>query len=80
MNAFTAVRENGSVQDDDVAMGVVAGLLARLHAVPVDLDRGRAADWTLARLLQNALWDIEDGRTAIDPSQTAVAEAPAPHR
>ncbi|EGX61674.1 streptomycin 6-phosphotransferase [Streptomyces zinciresistens K42] len=39
------------------------------------LDRQRAAGWTLARLLQNTLWDIDDGRTAIDPSQTAVAEA-----
>ncbi|MGA5168274.1 MULTISPECIES: aminoglycoside phosphotransferase family protein [Streptomyces] len=39
------------------------------------LDRERAAGWTLARLLQNTLWDIEDGRTAIDPSQTTVAEA-----
>ncbi|GFH37346.1 APH(6)-I family aminoglycoside O-phosphotransferase [Streptomyces pacificus] len=39
------------------------------------LDRRRAAVWTLARLLQNTLWDIEDGRTAIAPSQTAVAEA-----
>ncbi|MFH8893777.1 aminoglycoside phosphotransferase family protein [Streptomyces sp. NPDC017949] len=42
------------------------------------LDRGRAAGWTLARLLQNTLWDVEDGRTAIDPSQTAVAEALLP--
>ncbi|MET9601512.1 aminoglycoside phosphotransferase family protein [Streptomyces sp. NPDC006459] len=39
------------------------------------LDRRRAAGWTLARLLQNTLWDIEDGRTTIDPSQTAVADA-----
>ncbi len=39
------------------------------------LDRQRAAGWTLARLLQNTLWDIEDGRTTIDPSQIAVAEA-----
>ncbi|MFJ6484508.1 MULTISPECIES: aminoglycoside phosphotransferase family protein [unclassified Streptomyces] len=39
------------------------------------LDRRRAAGWTLARLLQNTLWDIEDGRTAIDLSQTTVAEA-----
>ncbi|MFF3015676.1 aminoglycoside phosphotransferase family protein [Streptomyces sp. NPDC057939] len=45
----------------------------------LDLDRRRAAGWTLARLLQNTLWDIEDGRTAIDPSQTAVAEALLPH-
>ncbi|MEV7583757.1 aminoglycoside phosphotransferase family protein [Streptomyces erythrochromogenes] len=39
------------------------------------LDRPRAAGWTLARLLQNTLWDIEDGRTAIGVSQTVVAEA-----
>lgn len=39
------------------------------------LDRRRAAGWTLARLLQNTLRDIEDGRTAVDPSQTEVAEA-----
>ncbi|MFI9486638.1 aminoglycoside phosphotransferase family protein [Promicromonospora sp. NPDC052451] len=39
------------------------------------LDRRRATAWTLARLLQNTLWDIEDGRTTIDPAQTIVAEA-----
>ncbi|MFF1784309.1 aminoglycoside phosphotransferase family protein [Streptomyces virginiae] len=39
------------------------------------LDRRRAVGWTLGRLLQNTLWDIEDGRTSIDPSQTAMAEA-----
>ncbi|MGA5406588.1 aminoglycoside phosphotransferase family protein [Streptomyces lavendulocolor] len=43
------------------------------------LDRERAAGWTLGRLLQNTLWDIEDGRTAIDPSQLAVAEALGRH-
>ncbi|MFH8350340.1 aminoglycoside phosphotransferase family protein [Streptomyces sp. NPDC018045] len=39
------------------------------------LDRERAAGWTLGRLLQNSLWDIEDGSTALAPSQIAVAEA-----
>ncbi|GHF52111.1 hydroxyurea phosphotransferase [Streptomyces mashuensis] len=39
------------------------------------LDRARAKGWTLGRLLQNSLWDIEDGATALAPSQTAVAEA-----
>ncbi|MFE1169239.1 aminoglycoside phosphotransferase family protein [Nocardiopsis sp. NPDC058789] len=39
------------------------------------LDRERAVGWTLARLLQNTLWDVEDGRTAIDASQTTVADA-----
>ncbi len=26
------------------------------------LDRERARAWTLGRLLQNALWDVADGR------------------
>lgn len=38
-------------------------------------DRRRAVGWTLARLLQNTLWDIEDGRTSIDPSRTAMSDA-----
>ncbi|MFI0191319.1 aminoglycoside phosphotransferase family protein [Streptomyces sp. NPDC017082] len=41
----------------------------------LELDRERAAGWTLGRLLQNTLWDVEDGRTTIDPAQIAVAEA-----
>ncbi|MFF2045226.1 aminoglycoside phosphotransferase family protein [Kitasatospora sp. NPDC058170] len=39
------------------------------------LDRSRATAWTLARVLQNALWDIEDGTPAIDPAQRVLAEA-----
>lgn len=39
------------------------------------LDRERARGWTLARVLQNALWDVEDGETALDPVQTAIARA-----
>ncbi|MFI9331562.1 aminoglycoside phosphotransferase family protein [Kitasatospora sp. NPDC052868] len=39
------------------------------------LDRSRAAAWTLARILQNALWDIEDGSPAIEPAQRILAEA-----
>ena len=39
------------------------------------LDRTRADAWTLARTLQNALWDVEDGEHAIDPVQRAIAEA-----
>ncbi len=39
------------------------------------LDRPRAAGWTLGRLLQNELWDIEDGATALAPSSVAMAEA-----
>jgi hypothetical protein len=39
------------------------------------LDRRRATGWTLGRVLQNALWDIEDGDTALDPAQIAIAAA-----
>ncbi|GAA1571592.1 aminoglycoside phosphotransferase family protein [Kribbella hippodromi] len=42
------------------------------------LDRQRATGWTLARLLQNTLWDIEDGETTIAPSQTTIANALPP--
>ncbi|MET9402464.1 aminoglycoside phosphotransferase family protein [Kitasatospora sp. NPDC002965] len=44
------------------------------------LDRSRAAGWTLGRVLQNALWDVEDGRTALEPSQVAVATTLIRHR
>lgn len=63
------------------ATGDVQRLLRRrfdLLTEVLGLDRPRAAGWTLARLLQNTLWDIEDGRTSIDPSQTTVAEALPP--
>ncbi|MFC5655317.1 aminoglycoside phosphotransferase family protein [Streptomyces nogalater] len=36
------------------------------------LDRARARAWTFGRLLQNALWDVEDGRP-IDPRQLGIA-------
>jgi streptomycin 6-kinase len=36
------------------------------------LDRTRARAWTLGRLLQNALWDIEDDRP-LDPRQLETA-------
>ncbi|MFF7281382.1 aminoglycoside phosphotransferase family protein [Streptomyces griseorubiginosus] len=36
------------------------------------LDRARARAWTMGRLLQNALWDIEDGRP-LEPRQLDIA-------
>ncbi|MBB5872459.1 streptomycin 6-kinase [Allocatelliglobosispora scoriae] len=39
------------------------------------LDRDRAVAWTLGRTLQNALWDIEDGETVVNPVQAAIAAA-----
>ena len=34
----------------------------------LSLDRDRATAWTLARVLQNSLWDIEDGKPTLDPA------------
>ncbi|MFH8984873.1 aminoglycoside phosphotransferase family protein [Streptomyces varsoviensis] len=39
------------------------------------LDRPRATAWTLARLLQNELWNIEDGAPTLAPSSVALSEA-----
>jgi streptomycin 6-kinase len=36
------------------------------------LDRARARAWTFGRLLQNALWDVEDGRP-VEPRQLEIA-------
>ena len=39
------------------------------------LDRDRAVGWTLGRILQNVLWDVEDGEPAINPVQVEIAAA-----
>lgn len=44
------------------------------------LDRRRATGWTLGRVLQNALWDIEDGKTTLEPAQVTIATALLAHR
>ncbi|WP_446041311.1 aminoglycoside phosphotransferase family protein [Streptomyces sp. SID1121] len=41
----------------------------------LDLDRQRAAAWTLGRVLQNSLWDVADGERALHPDQVSVARA-----
>lgn len=38
------------------------------------LDRQRAGAWTLARVLQNALWDIEDGDDWLEEDQVVIAQ------
>ncbi|WP_328739733.1 aminoglycoside phosphotransferase family protein [Streptomyces erythrochromogenes] len=38
------------------------------------LDRERARAWTLGRVLQNCLWDVEDGEERLDDEQLAVAQ------
>jgi streptomycin 6-kinase len=38
------------------------------------VDRQRAVGWTLGRVLQNALWDLEDGKDVLEPTQVAIAD------
>jgi streptomycin 6-kinase len=64
--------------DEVVATGNVTRAVLRRFDLLTDvlgLDRQRATGWTLGRVLQNALWDIEDGDTALDPAQIAIAVA-----
>ncbi|MFB8038955.1 aminoglycoside phosphotransferase family protein [Streptomyces sp. NPDC056004] len=64
--------------DDVVATGDVPRAVLRrfdLLTEVLGLDRQRATGWTLGRVLQNALWDIEDGERALDPAQIAIADA-----
>lgn len=61
-----------------VATGDVTGTVLRRFdqlTEVLGLDRQRATGWTLGRVLQNALWDIEDGKNALEPSQVAIAGA-----
>ncbi|MGW2089421.1 aminoglycoside phosphotransferase family protein [Streptomyces sp. NPDC001880] len=61
-----------------VATGDVTGTVLRRFdrlTEVLDLNRQQATGWTLGRVLQNALWDIEDGKTALEPSQVAIATA-----
>ncbi|MFF3530368.1 aminoglycoside phosphotransferase family protein [Streptomyces rubiginosohelvolus] len=64
--------------DDVVAKGEPLRVVGRRFDLLTDalgLDRARAAGWTLGRLLQNALWDIEDGEQRLAPSAVVMAEA-----
>ncbi|MFF5673716.1 APH(6)-I family aminoglycoside O-phosphotransferase [Streptomyces hygroscopicus] len=68
--------------DDVVAKADPARVVRRrfdLLTEVLGLDRARAAGWTLGRLLQNSLWDLEDGQTALAPSSVAIARS-LPHR
>jgi streptomycin 6-kinase len=64
--------------DDVLATGDVARAVKRrfdLMVEVVGLDRERAVGWTLGRVLQNALWDVEDGEVELDRAQVAIAAA-----
>lgn len=63
--------------DDIVATGDVRRSVRHRFDLMVEvlgLDRNRAVAWTLGRVLQNALWDIEDG-CALDHAQMDIAAA-----
>ncbi|MFE5868338.1 aminoglycoside phosphotransferase family protein [Streptomyces roseifaciens] len=64
--------------DDITATGDVQRAVLRRFDLMTDvlgLDRRRAARWTLGRVLQNALWDVEDGEDALAPEQVEIARA-----
>ena len=65
--------------DDVVATGDVTRAVLRRVDLLVDvlgLEWRRAQIWTLARVLQNAVWDLgQYGQTTIEPSHRAIAEA-----
>ena len=64
--------------DDAVATGDPARAVRDRFDLMTDmlgLQRPRAAGWTLGRVLQNTLWDVEDGAHAFDPVQRLIAEA-----
>jgi streptomycin 6-kinase len=64
--------------DDLVATGDLPRAIRRRFGLMVEvvgLDRDRAVGWTLGRILQNVLWDLEDGERAVDPSEIAIADA-----
>ncbi|QNE19937.1 phosphotransferase [Kribbella qitaiheensis] len=64
--------------NDLVATGDVPKAIRRrfdLMVEVVGLDRDRAVGWTLGRVLQNVLWDLEDGENEVDPVEVAIARA-----
>ncbi|PZG21766.1 aminoglycoside phosphotransferase family protein [Nonomuraea aridisoli] len=64
--------------DEVVATGDVPRAVLRRFDFMVDalgLDRRRAAGWTLGRVLQNCLWDVQGGAGELPEVQLAVAEA-----
>ncbi|MER7013673.1 aminoglycoside phosphotransferase family protein [Saccharopolyspora sp. NPDC000359] len=64
-----------------VATGDLPAALRRRLAILTEvlgLDRRRAVGWSLARVLQNCLWDVEDGHPRLNAVQTTIAETLLP--
>lgn len=64
--------------DDVVAKGDTLRIVQRRFDLLTDvpgLDRAHATGWTLGRLLQNSLREIDDGETRFAPSSVTIAES-----
>jgi streptomycin 6-kinase len=64
--------------DEVVASGDVARAVLRRFDIMTEvlgLDRQRAVGYTLARVLQNSLWTVEDGEERLEQIQVAIARA-----
>jgi streptomycin 6-kinase len=61
---------------EHVAGGVDRTILRRFDQLTeaIGADRKRAVGWVLGRVLQNALWDVEDGKRGLERSQVAIAD------
>lgn len=65
--------------EEAVAGGLTKIVRRRFDQLSEGMDRDLAVAWTLARVLQNSLWTVEDGLpnepVRLEPVQMAVAEA-----
>jgi streptomycin 6-kinase len=76
--AFDVLPALGNRWDEVVASGDPAWAVRRRYDVMIDelaLEPDRALAWSYARLLQNGIWQAEDGDTAIDAKQLIIGEA-----
>ncbi|WP_239062587.1 aminoglycoside phosphotransferase family protein [Streptomyces sp. SID13031] len=67
--------------DDLVATGDLPRAIRRRFDLMVEvagLERDRAVGWTMVRILQNVLWDLEDEEDEIDPVQLEISLALTP--
>jgi streptomycin 6-kinase len=69
----------GNRWDDLVATGDLHGAIRRrfdLMLAVTGLERDRAIGWTMVRILQNVLWDLDGGEEdEIEPNQLEIAQA-----
>ncbi|MEU5158126.1 aminoglycoside phosphotransferase family protein [Streptomyces sp. NPDC020875] len=68
-----------AIEASDDPAGAVLRRFDRLTEA-IGADRRRAVGWTLGRVLQNALWDVEDGKDALEPTQVLIARTLLEHR